>query len=108
MRFLSIITIFTIPMNIQAMSKCHEKCIELDKLRELVVKCNYVIHNFPEENQCFPPNYYKDLYANQTTFGELREQCKYYKIQLSFIVVEMYFYILILVLFIMSMRNPLF
>ena len=95
-------------MNIQATSKCNKKCVEKRQLRELVAKCNYVVHNFPEENHCFPPKYYQYLYANQTTFDELREQHKYCKNQLSFIVLEMYIYLLILVLFIIFIRNPLF
>jgi len=95
MRFLSILAIFTLSMNVLATSKCNENCIEKQQFRELAEKCNYAMYNFPDEDNCFPSNYYQNLYVNQTTFDELREQCKYYKNQLSFIV-EMYFYIFIL------------
>jgi hypothetical protein len=105
MRFVTILTIFTLPMNIQAMSRCHENCIEKERLRELVIKCNYLVHNFPEDNYCIPPKYYHDLYSNQTTFDDLREQSKYCKIQLAFIVVEMYFYLFVFVLLLIQCLN---
>jgi len=109
MRFISIIALSIFPLYLaNGISDCNKKSTEKQELQEYFEKCNYIINTFSEENMCFHPIYYLDIYKNQTTIDEVREQCKYYKTQLSFIVAEIYFYILILVLFIMSMRNPIF
>jgi len=109
MRFISIIALSMFPIYLaNGISDCNQKCIEKQELREYFEKCNYVINAFPDENMCFHPICYHDLYKNQTTIDEVKEQCKYYKTHLSFVVIEIYFYILILILFIMSMCNPVF